>query len=213
MKHTRHLLRPIRETVFGKYDVLRPPKTKTTASNKSLNFISPSPVSLSVIRPDYVPVNFWTRRSEREALEYDESSRLEEGWPGEEGVGSLESGRGMIPLGGIDEQTVRYAARLASEVLRDAGRLIKASRRDCAHLTMASLTLFDPVLQPGLKTKDLDRTIHEMIVARDAYPSPLGYKGFTKSVTTSINNVICRKSLHLTAPRAPSTCVDHECDS
>jgi len=129
MNHTRLLLRPIRETVFGKYDVLRPPKSKTISSNKSPNFIQPSPISLSVIRPDYVPVNFWTRTSERDALEYDESSRLEEGWPGEEGVGSLASGRGMIPLGSIEEQTVRYAARLASEVLRDAGRLIKASRR------------------------------------------------------------------------------------
>jgi len=142
MKHTRLLLRPIRETVFGKYDVLRPPKSKTTAGSKSPNFIPPSPVSLSVIRPDYVPVNFWTRTSERETLEYDETSRLEEGWPGEEGVGSLSSGRGMIPLCGIEEQTVRYAARLASEILRHAGKLIKASRKGDAESMMARLTLF-----------------------------------------------------------------------
>jgi hypothetical protein len=144
MKHTRLLLRPIRETVFGKYDILRPPKHKTNSHNKPAIFIPPSPVSLSVIRPDYIPVNFWTRISEQEALEYDETSRLEEGWPGEEGVGLLSSGRGMIPLGGIEEKTIRYAARLASEVLRDAGELIKASRQGHRHL-MADLTPLDPL--------------------------------------------------------------------
>lgn len=32
--------------------------------------------------------------------------------------------------------------------------------------------------------------IHEAIIAKNAYPSPLNYSGFPKSVCTSINNVI-----------------------
>lgn len=59
--------------------------------------------------------------------------------------------------------------------------------------------------QPGLKTIDLDRAIHEIILARDAYPSPLGYQGFAKSVTTSVNNVICREFRHLSFSRDQNT--------
>lgn len=47
--------------------------------------------------------------------------------------------------------------------------------------------------QPGITTSAIDRKIHDLIVSRNAYPSPLGYQGFTKSVTTSVNNVICRE--------------------
>lgn len=47
--------------------------------------------------------------------------------------------------------------------------------------------------QAGMKTMDLDRALHDMIIAKDAYPSPLGYQGYPRSITTSINNVICRK--------------------
>jgi methionine aminopeptidase len=48
--------------------------------------------------------------------------------------------------------------------------------------------------QPGTTTAQIDAAIHDLIVQRDAYPSPLGYHGFPKSVTSSVNNVICRES-------------------
>lgn len=44
---------------------------------------------------------------------------------------------------------------------------------------------------PGVTTEKLDQIAHEAYVARGAYPSPLGYKGFPKSVCTSVNEVIC----------------------
>jgi hypothetical protein len=35
--------------------------------------------------------------------------------------------------------------------------------------------------------------VHEFIIERGAYPSPLGYSSFPKSCTTSVNNVIARE--------------------
>lgn len=45
-------------------------------------------------------------------------------------------------------------------------------------------------VRPGVTTDELDRIVHEATVERGAYPSPLGYRGFPKSVCTSVNEVI-----------------------
>jgi methionyl aminopeptidase len=44
---------------------------------------------------------------------------------------------------------------------------------------------------PGVTTDELDRLAHEALVERGAYPSPLNYNGFPKSLCTSVNEVIC----------------------
>jgi methionyl aminopeptidase len=44
---------------------------------------------------------------------------------------------------------------------------------------------------PGVTTDDLDRIGHEYLCDHGAYPSTLGYKGFPKSLCTSVNEVIC----------------------
>jgi len=44
---------------------------------------------------------------------------------------------------------------------------------------------------PGVTTDELDAVAHEAYVERGGYPSPLGYRGFPKSVCTSVNEVIC----------------------
>lgn len=46
-------------------------------------------------------------------------------------------------------------------------------------------------LRPGITTDELDAIGHEFLVAHDAYPSALGYRGFPKSICTSVNEVIC----------------------
>ncbi len=46
-------------------------------------------------------------------------------------------------------------------------------------------------IRPGVTTDELDVIAHEFIVANDAYPSTVGYRGFPKAVCTSINEVIC----------------------
>eukprot|EP01121_Diplochlamys_sp_Union-15-3_P003641 TRINITY_DN13583_c0_g1_i1.p1 TRINITY_DN13583_c0_g1~~TRINITY_DN13583_c0_g1_i1.p1 ORF type:complete len:229 (+),score=33.21 TRINITY_DN13583_c0_g1_i1:496-1182(+) len=45
--------------------------------------------------------------------------------------------------------------------------------------------------KPGVTTDEIDRVVHESIIERGAYPSPLNYKGFPKSCCTSLNEVIC----------------------
>ena len=46
-------------------------------------------------------------------------------------------------------------------------------------------------LQPGITTDEIDKAVHQMIIDNGAYPSPLGYCGFPKSVCTSVNECIC----------------------
>jgi methionyl aminopeptidase len=46
-------------------------------------------------------------------------------------------------------------------------------------------------ITPGVTTDELDRIGHEFMLDHGAYPSTLGYRGFPKSLCTSINEVIC----------------------
>ena len=64
---------------------------------------------------------------------------------------------------------LREAGRLAAHTLRHVGSFVK----------------------PGISTEELDKITHEYIVSHNAYPSPLNYHGYPKSVCTSINDVIC----------------------
>ncbi len=69
-----------------------------------------------------------------------------------------------------DIEKMRIAGRLAAEVLEMIGEHIK----------------------PGVTTEELDRICHDYIVnEQKAIPAPLNYKGFPKSICTSINHVVC----------------------
>ncbi len=46
-------------------------------------------------------------------------------------------------------------------------------------------------IRPGVTTEELDALAHEEYVKRGAYPSPLNYHGYPKSICTSVNEVIC----------------------
>lgn len=58
-----------------------------------------------------------------------------------------------------------------------------------------TLAALGQLCQPGVTTEEIDAACHEMAIARDAYPSPLGYSSpdnpFPKSLCTSVNEVIC----------------------
>jgi len=47
------------------------------------------------------------------------------------------------------------------------------------------------VIAPGVSTDELDRVGHDYLMDHGAYPSTLGYKGFPKSLCTSVNEVVC----------------------
>ncbi|MDP4014872.1 MAG: type I methionyl aminopeptidase [Candidatus Nanopelagicales bacterium] len=66
-------------------------------------------------------------------------------------------------------ERMRVACRVAADCLYEVGRAV----------------------QPGVKTDELDRIGHDYMTDHGAYPSTLGYRGFPKSLCTSINEVIC----------------------
>jgi methionyl aminopeptidase len=67
-------------------------------------------------------------------------------------------------------EKMRVAGRLAAEVLE----------------------MIEEHVKPGVSTGELDRICHEYIVnQQQAIPAPLNYKGFPKSICTSVNHVIC----------------------
>nr|WP_242491828.1 type I methionyl aminopeptidase [Actinomyces minihominis] len=66
-----------------------------------------------------------------------------------------------------------------------------AKIREAGRIAAQALELAGSMVKPGVTTDEIDRAVHEFIVARGAYPSTLGYMGFTKSCCTSINEVIC----------------------
>jgi methionyl aminopeptidase len=46
-------------------------------------------------------------------------------------------------------------------------------------------------IAPGVTTDQLDAVAHEFLLDHGAYPSTLGYRGFPKSICTSVNEVVC----------------------
>ena len=67
-------------------------------------------------------------------------------------------------------EKMRIAGRMAAEVLE----------------------LLDDFIKPGITTEDIDRFCHDHIVyVQQAIPACLGYRGFPKSICTSVNQVIC----------------------
>jgi methionyl aminopeptidase len=53
------------------------------------------------------------------------------------------------------------------------------------------LVAIEEYVRPGITTNDLNNICHDMIIAKGAIPAPLNYRGFPKSICTSINHVIC----------------------
>lgn len=64
---------------------------------------------------------------------------------------------------------MRESCKLAAQVLQHAGSLVR----------------------PGVTTDEIDAAVHKMVVEAGAYPSPLNYGRFPKSVCTSVNECLC----------------------
>ncbi|WP_369796705.1 type I methionyl aminopeptidase [Cellulomonas sp. URHE0023] len=63
--------------------------------------------------------------------------------------------------------------------------------RVAARLAAQALALVGEHVEPGVTTDQLDAIGHEFLIDHGAYPSTLGYRGFSKSLCTSVNEVIC----------------------
>ncbi|TWT13652.1 type I methionyl aminopeptidase [Reyranella sp. CPCC 100927] len=79
-----------------------------------------------------------------------------------------------------DQRQIKLHGPADFEAMRKAGQL-----------AAATLDFIAPHVRPGVATGELDRLCHEYIVGHGAVPAPLGYRGFPKSICTSINHVVC----------------------
>jgi methionyl aminopeptidase len=66
-----------------------------------------------------------------------------------------------------------------------------AAMRVACRVAAQALAAVGGAVAPGVTTDELDRVGHEFLLAAGAYPSTLGYKGFPKSLCTSVNEVVC----------------------
>lgn len=67
---------------------------------------------------------------------------------------------------------------------------IEMLRQSCK-FTKFVLNSTKSLLKVGTTTDEIDCFVHDLIISNNAYPSPLNYDGFKKSVCTSVNNVLC----------------------
>ncbi|MEM6680637.1 MAG: type I methionyl aminopeptidase [Pseudomonadota bacterium] len=63
--------------------------------------------------------------------------------------------------------------------------------RAAGQLAAQTLDHVTPFVQPGVTTEELDDICHTFIIENDAVPAPLNYRGFPKSICTSLNHVVC----------------------
>jgi len=63
--------------------------------------------------------------------------------------------------------------------------------RAAGRLAAETLDYLTPFVKIGISTLELDTLAHDFIIQHNAIPAPLNYKGFPKSICTSINHVIC----------------------
>jgi methionyl aminopeptidase len=63
--------------------------------------------------------------------------------------------------------------------------------RAAGKIAAGAIEMLRPKVKPGVTTDQLDRLAHEYVLDHGAYPSTLGYRGYPKSVCTSVNEVIC----------------------
>ena len=63
--------------------------------------------------------------------------------------------------------------------------------RNAGKLAAELLDFITPHVVPGVSTGELDQLCHDFIIEHDAIPAPLNYRGFPKSICTSINHVVC----------------------
>ena len=67
---------------------------------------------------------------------------------------------------------------------------VETMKKSCK-LAADVLTFIEPHVKPGVSCLELNDLCHKFIVEHGAYPSPLDYHGFPKSICTSVNEVVC----------------------
>jgi methionyl aminopeptidase len=80
-------------------------------------------------------------------------------------------------------------------IIPDKSLILKAEQiegiKESAKLSVKIMDELDKFIEEGITTEDINKFVHKMTVDAGAYPAPLDYEGFPKSVCTSLNNVVC----------------------
>ena len=63
--------------------------------------------------------------------------------------------------------------------------------RNVCRLAAETLLLVGEKIHPGMTTNEIDRVVHDDTLRQGARPATLNYKGYPKSVCTSVNSIVC----------------------
>ncbi|MFZ4807395.1 MAG: type I methionyl aminopeptidase [Hyphomicrobiaceae bacterium] len=85
----------------------------------------------------------------------------------------------------------RSEAREKDGHIRLHGPEAFAAMRKAGQLAAAALDMLVPYVAPGVPTDRLDQLVFEFAMDHGAIPAPLNYRGFPKSICTSVNHVVC----------------------
>jgi methionyl aminopeptidase len=84
------------------------------------------------------------------------------------------------------EEAERYNSSIRVLTIEEQGKLRKVCKMERKALEVGAA-----MVKPGISTDEIDKAVHDCIINMNAYPSPLNYRGFPKSICTSVNEVIC----------------------
>lgn len=82
-------------------------------------------------------------------------------------------------------------ARAHSDKIKIHGAEAFAGMRRAGRVTADALDMLAEQVRPGVTTEQLDTIVFEFAMDHGAIPAPLHYRGFPKSICTSLNHVVC----------------------
>jgi len=92
-----------------------------------------------------------------------------------------------------DRATLRQRRKVekrSSDIIIKTAKQIEGICRS-SRLTRDTLDMLEQRIVAGITTEDINRWVHEYTLAHGAIPAPLNYRGFPKSVCTTLNNQVC----------------------
>lgn len=90
----------------------------------------------------------------------------------------------------MQDELSRFAGREQRQIVIHGPEDFEGMRQ-AGRLAAATLDFITPQVRPGVTTGELDRLCHDYILDHGAVPAPLNYRGFPRSICTSINHVVC----------------------
>jgi methionyl aminopeptidase len=85
---------------------------------------------------------------------------------------------------------VEITGRKAGHIKLHGPEAFEGMRR-AGRLAADALDMLTEVIAPGVTTESLDELVFDFAMDHGAYPAPLDYRGYRKSICTSINHVVC----------------------